>query len=508
MNVLVPSVKSPVSPSLESFFAPYREKIIGTNQFLDTPDGKRVPLIYADWTASGRAYDPIEKRLTQDILPFVANTHTETSTTGSAMTFAYHEAQRMIKAHVNANEDDVVITATSGMTRLINKFQRILGVKGNAKGIRPEGVRPVVFITHMEHHSNQTSWLETDVTVEVIQPDSSGLVDLNHLKELLEAYQDRPLKIASVTGASNVTGIITPYREIAQMLHAAGGYCFVDFACSAPYVDIDMHPDEEGAHLDAVLFSPHKFLGGPGSAAVLAFNKELYKRSVPDHPGGGTVDWTNPWGGHKYVDDIEAREDGGTPAFLQTIRTAMCVALKEEMGTSRMLAREHQLLNRLWEQIEHIPNLQILAPAHRDRLAILSFYIHDLHYNLAVRLLNDRFGIQSRGGCSCAGTYGHYLLEVDTELSQKMTTLISHGDYSAKMGWIRISLHPTMTDREIDYIAYSLAQLASNHQTWAKDYEFCASKNVLAHKSAPLDANVRGRVKQALTCSFESLENI
>jgi selenocysteine lyase/cysteine desulfurase len=256
----------------------------------------------------------------------------------------------------------------------------------------------------------------------------------------------------------------------------------VDFACSAPYIAIDMHPaNRPDAWLDAIFFSPHKFLGGPGTSGVLVFNTGLYKNRVPDNPGGGTVDWTNPWGQHKYVDDVEAREDGGTPGFLQTIRTALCIGLKEAMGVENILAREHELLAIAWPALSAIPNLHLLAADHADRLGVISFYIEELHYNLAVRLLNDRFGIQVRGGCSCAGTYGHYLLQVSHERSKSITDKISAGILTEKPGWVRLSLHPTMTDAEARYVVDAITQLAAHHGEWAKDYRYCERRNEFSH---------------------------
>jgi len=237
------------------------------------------------------------------------------------------------------------------MTGAVNKLQRLLNLKVpecfRAQFTCSEDERPIVFVTHMEHHSNQTSWLETLADVEIINPTADGLVDLQSLQSLLEKYASRKTKIAAITSCSNVTGIITPYHEIARMMHAHGGLCFVDFACSAPYVDINMHPqDDPAARLDAIYFSPHKFLGGPGTSGILIFSSTMYSNRVPDHPGGGTVAWTNPWKGHQYLADIEAREDGGTPPFVQAIRTALAIRLKEKMGTEKILAREHELLEK------------------------------------------------------------------------------------------------------------------------------------------------------------------
>jgi selenocysteine lyase/cysteine desulfurase len=471
--------------ALEAHFAPFRANTLGAAQRMRTPYGE-MPIVYADWIASGRLYAPIEQRMTAVIGPFVANTHTETSTTGTLMTRAYHQALKKIKAHVGASGEDAIICYGSGMTAVVNKFQRILGLRVHESYLdrvspAPDQ-RPIVFVTHMEHHSNQTSWLETLCDVEVIPPDAHGEVDLGALDALLAKYAQRPVKIASITSCSNVTGLFTPYHDIAERMHAAGGLCFVDFACSAPYIDIVMHPPgRPQAGLDAIYFSPHKFLGGPGTSGVLVFNTRLYRNRVPDNPGGGTVDWTNPWGQHKYVDDVEAREDGGTPGFLQAIRTALAVQLKEQMGVANILAREHELLDIVWPALSAVPGLHLLAADRPDRLGVLSFYIEDLHYNLAVRLLNDRYGIQVRGGCSCAGTYGHYLLQVSHERSKTITDKISAGILCDKPGWVRLSLHPTMTDAEARFIVDAIRELALRHREWGADYRYCERRNEFFH---------------------------
>lgn len=266
---------------------------MGIDTEFETPFGIKK-IIYADWIASGRLYKPIEEKLCETFGPFVGNTHSESSITGTTMTLAYHHAHKIIKQHVNANPDDVIITAGSGMTTVICKFQRLLGLKVPEQ-LReyidlPEELRPVVFTTHMEHHSNQTTWIETIADVVVINPNDDGLVDFDDFKIQLGKYINRKLKIGAFTAASNVTGIETDYYMLAKIIHQAGGYCFVDFACAAPYVKIDMHPADPGSKLDAIFFSPHKFLGGPGTPGVLIFDSKLYHNKVPDLPGGGTVD--------------------------------------------------------------------------------------------------------------------------------------------------------------------------------------------------------------------------
>ncbi|MGY8932244.1 MAG: aminotransferase class V-fold PLP-dependent enzyme [Flavobacteriales bacterium] len=481
--------------SLENYFEKYRDNIIGKDQTFNSPFGKKK-IIYADWIASGRLYSPIENLLRKEIFPFVANTHTETSTTGASMSFALEKALALIKKHVGGNSDDVVISAGAGMTTLVCKFQRILGLKIHEKFQKEVNIKnkPIVFVTHMEHHSNQTSWLETIAEVKMIPYTQNGNVDLEAFRVLIKSYDDRDVKIAAVTSASNVTGVYAPYYEISEIMHDNNGLCFVDFACSAPYVNINMHPENPLQSLDAIYFSPHKFLGGPGSSGILIFNKSLYKNRVPDSPGGGTVDWTNPWGEHKYIDDIQLREDGGTPGFLQTIKTALCIQLKEQMGVDNILQREDELHTIVWNRLSDLPNLHVLADNIPNRLGIYSFYIEDLHFNLGVQLLNDKFGIQVRGGCSCAGTYGHILLNVDIEQSNNITNTIDMGDLSLKPGWIRMSTHPTMTNKDVEFIVSAIEELAKNHQLWSVDYNYSKTSNEFVYKDKKfaLDNKKRG----------------
>lgn len=489
--------------NLEQYFSRFRENIVGYNQTFISPYGEQ-DLVYCDWTASGRLYRPIEEKICNEFGPFVANTHTETSTTGAAMTLAYHEARNIIKKHVNASSDDVLITTGSGMTGVVNKFQRILGLKVVEKlkefTAIPEEQRPIVFISHMEHHSNQTSWLETIADVEVVPCNSAGLVCLDRFEECIKKHEHRAIKIASITACSNVTGIKTPYHDVAKLIHKYNGLCFVDFACCAPYVEINMHPDENDSYLDAIFFSPHKFLGGPGTSGVLVFNKSLYNNAVPDNPGGGTVKFTNPWGYHNYLDDVEMREDGGTPGFLQTIKIALSIQLKDKMGVANIKAREDEINEFMFSTLAAIDSIKVLAENHTKRLSIFSFYFEKYHYNLVVKLLNDKYGIQTRGGCSCAGTYGHYLLNLDLQKSTQIKNLIIEGCLTERPGWVRLSLHPTVTNKELEYIANSLHDLAKNIEEYANDYEYIAQKNDYVHKTIkPIE---QGLVNSWFTSSF------
>ena len=459
--------------SLEKYFEKFRDNIIGCNFEHEFETGRK-PITYADWAASGRLYKPIENYISNTLGPYVANTHTETTLTGTVMTNAYHQASVIIKNHVNATSEDRLLFVGFGMTAVINKFQRMLGLRLPEQfkdNVTIEN-KPLVILTHMEHHSNQTSWVECMVDIDILRRTEDGLPDLDHLHDLLKLNINRKLIIGSFTACSNVTGIITPYHEMAEIMHENNRLCFVDLSASAPYVNINMHPENEKQYLDAIFFSPHKFLGGPGASGVIVFNSQLYQNKIPDQVGGGTVLWTNPWGGHRYFDNVELREDGGTPGFLQGIKAALSILLKEEMSVNKIIEREHELKEKLLNRIQTINGLTVLEAFQRNRLGFISFYIKNIHHNLIVRLLNDRFGIQTRGGCSCAGTYGHVLLHIDFHESKRITEKIDIGDLSEKPGWVRISIHPTMTDEEIDFILDALNEITINYKDWIKGYKF------------------------------------
>ncbi|QQE79048.1 aminotransferase class V-fold PLP-dependent enzyme [Alicyclobacillus sp. SO9] len=468
----------------EEAFARFRQNTIGYNLTFESPYGAQR-LVYADWTASGRLYQPVEDVVTSRFGPYMANTHSGASTTGSVMTEAYHQASRKIKLFVGAAENDVLLPAGTGATGAVNKLQRLLGLRVHEKRQSqtkvPEEERPVIFVSHMEHHSNHTSWLETIGDVAVLEPDSEGMISPRNLDAVLLEYGDRQLKIGAFTAASNVSGIVSPYYELARIMHKHDGLCFVDFAAAAPYIPVNMHPADDTAALDAVYFSPHKFLGGPGSSGILVFNRNLYSNRIPDEPGGGTVHFTNPWGEVAYFEEIEAREDGGTPGILQLIRAELAFEVKRQLLEAGMMEREKQMTAYFLAGLRTVPHLEIIANHVDERLAVFSVYFVHLHYNLVVRLLNDRFGIQSRGGCSCAGTYGHYLFDVDQETSKHISDSILRQDESTRPGWIRISLHPMMTDEELDFILYALHQISAHGNHWSDAYTYDKRKNEFIH---------------------------
>ena len=430
---------------MECYFLKYREGVCGLNYIYSGNVSKTQKIIYSDWAAMGKNYIPIEHQIQTEIMPFLSNIDGKFNITRVASTYAHRTAQQAIKKHVNASKDDVIVTAYSGTTRMIKRFQQILGFNPLCKTC----LNTIVFVTHMEHYSNKISWESCGLTVRVIKTDASGLVDLNHLQYLLERYNHIPIKLASVTSCSNVTGIITPYYSIAKMMHRANGYCFVDFACSAPYVTIDMHPSEEEAQLDAIFFSPHKFLGGPGSSSVLVFNKELYNLNNYDH--------SKIQANKLSVEHIENYEDDGSPAILQTIKAALAIQLKEKMGVDNIAVREYQLLNILWKSLIGLPGLNILAPNHKDRLGILSFFIDSLPATKVSRILNLQFGIQCKAGKIAQNDYVHKLLYNQNPLALEELK---------QLGWVRISIHPVMTIQEIRFIGESIATVVEQCHKW------------------------------------------
>lgn len=469
-------------------FEEIRNEIIGINDEFSTPFGT-FPLIYADWIASGRLYAPIENAISQKVGPWVANTHSYSNKTGSLMTTAYGQAKDIIRDHVNACDEDILVLTGSGMTAGVIRLQQILGLCKNQHTVVPHGKdRPVVFITHVEHHSNHVSWMETIADVVIVPPNEDLTVNPDKLQACLDEYADRKVKIGAFSAGSNVTGIITPIHELAEVMHKNSGLCIVDYAATAPYVDMNMHPDNELQTLDAICFSPHKFLGGPGSCGVMLFNQKMYDGNSCV-PGGGNVTWTNPWGGYGFTNNNEAKEDGGTPGFLQAIRAAMAIRLKEKMGTHQIEQREEELLSKTFDRFNQIDGMEIVGEQKSKRIGAVSFNIKDIHYNAVVRILNDRFGIQVRGGWACASTYAHHLFEMDEEYSQKLTEGINQKDMTGKPGWARLSLHPTMSDRELDYVLDAIEFVAKNREELKKDYVYDPSCNDFTLQKPSVDNN-------------------
>ena len=465
---------------LELYFEQFKTHIIGNDATFNSYYGEQK-MLYADWIASGRLYQPIEDIICEKVAPMLANTHSFSSESGKATTYLYQEARNTIKRHVNASADDILVTTGTGMTGALNKLLRIMKLLPMDKHLS-EANKPVVFLSHMEHHSNQVCWFEINADVVILPCDDDGLINPNLLEAEIKKYSERKLIIGSFTACSNVTGIISPFHKLAKIMHNYGGLCFVDFAASAPYVNIDMHPSDNVESLDAIFFSPHKFLGGPGSCGVLVYNKKLQKNHIPDHPGGGNVKWTSPYGKFSYLQDLETREDGGTPGILQVIRAALAINLKEKMNVEKMKLREEELLDLFYKEIETLPEITVLGIKNQQQIGCIAFNIENMHYNLVVRLLNDRFGIQVRGGWSCASTYAHYLCDINDESSLEIINQIELKNLTNKPGWVRLSIHPTMSDQELQFIIEALKLVVENQKPWSSDYDY----NCITNEFDPL----------------------
>jgi len=500
-----------------------RDQTIGLRSTIETPYGVRE-LTYADHTASGRAVAFIERYL-ESILEHYGNTHTEDDATGSMTTQRLEQAETTIKRLLNAGDEYKVVMTGSGSTGAVHHLQKILGIYvppaahdvigKHVKGyLGDEGYdgftrymnerRPIVFVGPYEHHSNEVSWRECWAEVVEIELSSDGRIDLDDLERKVgsDQYADR-VRMGAFSAASNVSGVITPVYDVARILHKHGALAFFDFAAVAPYVDIDVSRDSE-SYFDAIYFSPHKFLGGPGASGALVFHESIYRADLPPTvSGGGTVNYV--WGdGQDYITDVETREKAGTPGILQTMRAALAMELKEELGVRRIGEREDQLIRTALSRLGAHPNIEIIGPAgSKGRMAIVSFNIRVensyLHPRFVTVLLNDLFGIQSRAGCSCAGPYGHRLLHLDEHQSKALRQRIATGVIGLRPGWVRVNFHFLMTDEEFDYLCRGIIFLADHGRDFLGEYSFDVRSGGWRYRKAESEADQSFGLRAAIT---------
>jgi selenocysteine lyase/cysteine desulfurase len=500
-------------PHIDPLFL--RSQLIGADARIETPFGERL-MVYGDYTASGRCLVFVERYLRR-LQHIYANTHTEDDLSGRAMTRLLHQAEERIKQSVNAGPGGRIIAVGTGATGAIDKLQQIIGLalppatRRRLHTIMAEGIgtakrdeflrhlaerQPVVFVGPYEHHSNEISWRQNLATVVEVGLDGTGGIDLANLEALLQRpeYHGRTL-IGSFSAASNVTGRRSPVHELAALMHRFGGLACFDYAACAPYVDIDMTPTDatpaNDTSLDAVFLSPHKFLGGPGSSGILVFKERLYDRELPPSvSAGGTVDYVSPHG-EDFIAQIEDREKAGTPGVLQTLKAALAFQVKDEVTVPVIEAREHELMERAFERLNAHARIEVLGNLDPCcRIGIVSFNVAGrgeryLHPKFVTTLLNDLFGIQTRAGCSCAGPYGHRLLGIDDDHSERYRQVIREGWSGLKPGWCRVSLHYVMDDLEVDYLLDAIEFVADEGVNFLPLYSFDVTTGNWEHRENP-----------------------
>ncbi|HZX00443.1 MAG TPA: aminotransferase class V-fold PLP-dependent enzyme [Trueperaceae bacterium] len=475
-----------------------RQDLLDQGACVRTPYGERR-ITYADHIASGRHLRSVEDALTRAVLPLYANTHTEDSATGALTTRLTHEAAEYIKECLGADEHYKLLFPGTGATGALKRLQEILGVSVPPQHRQrlleslPASERPVVFVGPYEHHSNEVSWRESLAQVVTVPLDRDGLIDEAALRSALTdpAFDGRQ-KIGSFSAASNVTGLISDVRGLASLLHDHGAVAVFDYAASAPYVKVDVRPSREGENdwLDAVVLSPHKLLGGPGSPGLLLLHESLYHLDCPTTAGGGTVTYVSR-SSHRYVSDVELREDAGTPAIIQKLRAAMAFRVKEKVGVENIERREQELVRRALDRLVRIPGVRVLGNLTAPRLAVASFLVESggkqLHPKLVVRLLSDLFGIQGRAGCSCAGPYGHALLDIDEETSGCFLRAIEVGYEGVKPGWARVSFHYLLTEEEFEFVLDAIAFVAEHGHRFVHHYGFDWRSGSWRHRAEAKD---------------------
>ncbi|WP_119944621.1 aminotransferase class V-fold PLP-dependent enzyme [Neorhizobium sp. NCHU2750] len=460
--------------------ATLREGLIGSRATLSGPYGVKT-LVYADYVASGRALRQIEDFILEEVLPYYANSHTEASFCGGYMTRMRREARALTAEYCGADDRHAVVFTGSGATSGINRLVKLFGV---AETIA-RGGRVRVIIGPYEHHSNILPWRESGAEIIEIAEAGCGGPNLADLAAALEKT-DADLVICSFSAASNITGIGSDVAQITRMAKAAGAKMIWDYAGAGPYLPISMSPGID-AQIDAIVASPHKFIGGPGASGIMIVRKDSLATNKPSWPGGGTVKFVSP-STHDYSASIESREEAGTPNVVGDIRAALAFIVKHAIGLDEMASRNRALAQRAFAAWKNVPRLELLGLCDVERLPIFSFRIRNgkggyVHQQLVTRMLSDRFGIQARGGCACAGPYVHRLLDIDEEQSEAMRQAILAGDEIRKPGFTRLNFSVLLTDEKVEFIIASIAQLAADAVEYEPDYEADTARAIFSPRS-------------------------
>lgn len=453
--------------------------LIGNDAEIDGPFGPK-PVVYADYVASGRALAAVERFIIEKVLPYYANSHTEASYCGAFMTGLRQAARDRIAESCAADSRYAVIFCGSGSTAGLNRLVHLFGAQRLATAAVPR-----IVIGPYEHHSNVLPWRESGAEIIQIGEAPAGGPSLPELEVALAGAAGRPL-ICAFSAASNVTGIISDVVEVTRRAKAAGAKVIWDFAGAGPYLPIRLEP-AKGIAIDAVVVSPHKFVGGPAASGVLIVRRDAVLTRRPTWPGGGTVKFVSPTA-HDYADNLEAREESGTPNIIGDIRAGLAFVVKEAIGPDTLSRRNSELTARAMARWNNVETIEILGNLHAQRLPIVSFRVRDghggyVHHQLVTRMLSDRFGIQARGGCACAGPYVHYLLSLSDTESEEIRTAVANGDELRKPGFTRLNLSVLLSDNEADYILDSVVQLSQDWSRFSGDYQVDASRAIFTPRS-------------------------
>ncbi|MFZ1725508.1 MAG: aminotransferase class V-fold PLP-dependent enzyme [Albidovulum sp.] len=445
-----------------------RTGLIGETATVDGPYGPK-PLIYADYVASGRALRQVEDFILEKVLPYYANSHTQASYCGAFTTLLREEMRAEIARITGAGDDMSVIFAGSGSTAGLNRIVMLLDIPA----VLAEGRRAVILVGPYEHHSNLLPWRESGAEVIEIPEGPQGGPDMDVLEAALRDAEGAGLIVGAFGAASNVTGIITDDIAVTRLLKRHGALAVWDYGCAAPYLPMRMNSGTD-AEKDAVVFSTHKFPGGPGASGVMILRDAIARRHTPTLPGGGTVSFVSPWG-HIYSDQLKDREEGGTPNVIGDIRAGLVLMIKEALGTDWLAARQDHLRAQALAVWSGNPNLEILGLTGVTALPIFSFRVSDgqggrVHHQLFTRLLSDVHGVQARGGCACAGSYAHRLLGLDERASQNVMASIQSGEETEKPGWVRLNLSALMTEEKARFVIDAVDSLARNAAGYIDDY--------------------------------------
>ena len=491
-----PAPHAPTAFPNDAVLSWVRDNMFGKGVVVPGPFGPH-PRRYFDYTASGLPFRPIEDLLQKQVLPYMSNTHSMSSYASGIINSHFEAAHEKVRRAMNGTEDDIVVFTGAGATGAVNKLIGCLGIRiPESLDVRykwaskiPPQERPIVILTRMEHHSNDLPWRESIADIEYIGYDAQGRANWRDVERILSLpeYRDRAVKLGTFTAASNVTGVLNDTKELAAAMHAHGGMAFFDFAAAGPYIPIDLHPENNPAYQkDAVFVSVHKFTGGPQSPGLLVANSKVFAGRAPAEPGGGTVLYTSPWE-YRYTDNLQQREESGTPAIVNVIRAGLAFDLKAAVGEARLQRLEEHCVKTAASAWRDHPKVQILGPDPLmvDRLGILSIILDkgELHHNLAVKLLNDLYGIQVRGGCMCAGTYGHDLLNIGKAQSKTIRTALDEGNIVAKPGWIRVSFGPGVSAEDLAAVIEAIPHVAEHWREYAKDYTIDPETAEWRHKN-------------------------